>query len=91
MNQVAIRVNGKVRKAHLEPRTLGVGYDNISDIISNKLLVAAVAGLALWKFISWSSSTKRRELTSTGSRVPSAQTTVTAISRTKPCIRSNGE
>lgn len=36
------------------PRTLGVGYSNISDIISGNLLLAAVASLALWKFISWS-------------------------------------
>jgi CBS domain-containing protein len=38
------------------PRTLGVGYYNISDIISAKLAVGAVASLALWKFISWSIS-----------------------------------
>src|SRR5205814_1698157 len=36
------------------PRTLGVGYYNISDIISNKLTIGVVGGLCLWKFISWS-------------------------------------
>ena len=41
---------------YIEPRTLGVGYDNISDIISNKLPVAAVATLCTLKFISWSIS-----------------------------------
>ena len=38
------------------PRTLGVGYDNISDIISGNLLIGAVGRLALWKFVSWSIS-----------------------------------
>lgn len=41
---------------YIEPRTLGVGYDNISEIISNKLPVAAVATLCTLKFISWSIS-----------------------------------
>lgn len=36
-----------------EPRTLGVGYSNISDILSNRLTVSAVAGLCLLKFLSW--------------------------------------
>jgi H+/Cl- antiporter ClcA len=36
------------------PRTLGVGYYNISDIISNHLTLSAVAALAIWKFVSWS-------------------------------------
>lgn len=36
-----------------EPRTLGVGYSNISDIISNRLTVSAVTGLCLLKFLSW--------------------------------------
>ena len=36
------------------PRTLGVGYDNISDILSNNLTLAAVASLACWKLVSWS-------------------------------------
>jgi H+/Cl- antiporter ClcA len=40
------------------PRTLGVGYYNISDILSNAVGggLGAVALLALWKFISWSVS-----------------------------------
>src|SRR5579862_5930185 len=38
------------------PRTLGVGYSNISDLISGRLALAAIASLALWKFISWSIS-----------------------------------
>ncbi len=41
---------------YFHPRTLGVGYYNISDIISGKLAVAAMASLALWKFVSWSIS-----------------------------------
>jgi CBS domain-containing protein len=36
------------------PRTLGVGYENISDIVSDKLTISVVAALALWKFVSWS-------------------------------------
>jgi H+/Cl- antiporter ClcA len=39
---------------YLFPRTLGVGYFNITDIISSKLAVGAVATLCLMKFISWS-------------------------------------
>lgn len=38
------------------PRTLGVGYYNISDMLSGNLLLTALASLALWKFISWSIS-----------------------------------
>jgi H+/Cl- antiporter ClcA/CBS domain-containing protein len=36
------------------PRTLGVGYFNISDILSNKLTIEVVGMLCLMKFISWS-------------------------------------
>ncbi|WP_428940790.1 chloride channel protein [Fontivita pretiosa] len=36
------------------PRTLGVGYFNISDIISAKLALGAVGILCLMKFASWS-------------------------------------
>lgn len=39
---------------YFQPRTLGVGYSNISDILSGNLAVAAIAGLAVWKFVSWS-------------------------------------
>src|SRR5690606_21194046 len=35
------------------PRTLGVGYDNISDIISGNLALRAVTALCLLKFVSW--------------------------------------
>lgn len=38
---------------YFEPRTLGVGYANISDIISDRLTVGAVASLCLLKFLSW--------------------------------------
>jgi H+/Cl- antiporter ClcA len=38
------------------PRTLGVGYYNISDMLSGNLAVAAIGALALWKFVSWSIS-----------------------------------
>lgn len=41
---------------YFQPRTLGVGYSNISDVISGKLLLWPLAGLALWKFVSWSIS-----------------------------------
>jgi chloride channel protein, CIC family len=36
------------------PRTLGVGYDNITSIISGQMAISAVAILCLMKFISWS-------------------------------------
>ena len=36
------------------PRTLGVGYDNITNIISGQMAIGAVAILCLMKFISWS-------------------------------------
>ena len=39
---------------YFQPRTLGVGYSNISDMLSGKIALAAIAALALWKFISWS-------------------------------------
>ena len=38
------------------PRTLGVGYNNISDIISNQLPFRTIAFLAGMKFISWAIS-----------------------------------
>lgn len=40
----------------LAPRTLGVGYQNISDIVSAALPLKTVAFLCLMKFISWSIS-----------------------------------
>ena len=37
----------------ISPHTLGVGYDNITDILSGKLTWQVMAALAFWKFISW--------------------------------------
>jgi H+/Cl- antiporter ClcA len=39
---------------YLEPRTLGVGYHNISDIVSGDLAVKFVLYLIAMKFVSWS-------------------------------------
>ncbi|XXY45472.1 chloride channel protein [Sorangium sp. So ce269] len=39
---------------YFAPRTLGVGYDNIDDILSGRLALAALVSLSLLKFISWS-------------------------------------
>lgn len=38
---------------YFAPRTLGVGYDNITDILSGKLVLQAVLWLCLFKFTSW--------------------------------------
>lgn len=38
----------------VQPRTLGVGYYNISDLLGGTLGLSAIAGLALWKLVSWS-------------------------------------
>ncbi|MDP4230689.1 MAG: chloride channel protein [Bacteroidota bacterium] len=38
------------------PRTLGVGYSNISDLLSNKLTLEVVMILCVVKFVSWSIS-----------------------------------
>ncbi|MDE3214284.1 MAG: chloride channel protein [Bacteroidota bacterium] len=38
------------------PHTLGVGYDNIIAILSGKLTFSFMAGLCVFKFISWSIS-----------------------------------
>jgi len=35
------------------PRTLGVGYENISDFLCGRMAVAAIAALATAKFVSW--------------------------------------
>jgi chloride channel protein, CIC family len=40
----------------IAPRTLGVGYQNITDIISSNLALRVVVALTLLKFISWSIS-----------------------------------
>lgn len=36
------------------PRTLGVGYNNITDILSGKMPVYFLLGLCIFKFLSWS-------------------------------------
>lgn len=38
---------------YFAPRTLGVGYDNIIDILSGKLVMHVVISLCVLKFISW--------------------------------------
>lgn len=40
----------------IEPRTLGVGYDNIEGLVSGHFPLAAMATLCLWKMVSWSIS-----------------------------------
>ncbi|HLJ75310.1 MAG TPA: chloride channel protein, partial [Thermoanaerobaculia bacterium] len=35
------------------PRTLGVGYNNIEDIVAGRIFGYAVIWLCLWKFVSW--------------------------------------
>ncbi len=39
---------------HFQPRTLGVGYENISNILTMRWTVWTAITLCLWKFISWS-------------------------------------
>ncbi|AUX40406.1 chloride channel protein [Sorangium cellulosum] len=46
---VAIGVVG-----YVEPRTLGVGYDNIDDVLSGRLALGALLALSALKFVSWS-------------------------------------
>ncbi len=41
---------------YFAPRTLGVGYDNITDILGAKLTVSAIAFLCGMKFLSWAIS-----------------------------------
>jgi H+/Cl- antiporter ClcA/predicted transcriptional regulator len=38
---------------YFAPRTLGVGYDNITDILSGRMAFKIVASLCFMKFISW--------------------------------------
>jgi chloride channel protein, CIC family len=40
----------------VSPHTLGVGYDNIDNILSGQLTVTAIAVLCGWKLVSWSIS-----------------------------------
>ncbi len=37
----------------ISPHTLGVGYDNIENVIAGHLTLAAMGMLCLWKLISW--------------------------------------
>jgi len=39
---------------HFAPRTLGVGYDNIREILSGQLVDAVLLSLVVLKFMSWS-------------------------------------
>jgi CBS domain-containing protein len=39
---------------YFAPRTLGVGYDNIADILSNNFSLHLIGFLCLMKFVSWS-------------------------------------
>ncbi len=36
------------------PRTLGVGYSNIDDLLAGRLAIGALLGLGVCKFVSWS-------------------------------------
>jgi H+/Cl- antiporter ClcA len=38
---------------YFAPRTLGVGYNNITDILSGSLTIQVVLSLCIFKFISW--------------------------------------
>ncbi len=38
---------------YFAPRTLGVGYENITDVLSGNLTLNVVLGLCVFKFISW--------------------------------------
>jgi H+/Cl- antiporter ClcA len=37
----------------IAPRTLGVGYNNIEEIVSNSLPIQLVAWICVWKLLSW--------------------------------------
>jgi len=38
----------------IEPRSLGVGYENITMALSGEFTLKAAAALCVWKFVSWS-------------------------------------
>jgi H+/Cl- antiporter ClcA len=38
---------------YFAPRTLGVGYENITDVLSGNLTLSVVASLCIFKFVSW--------------------------------------
>lgn len=37
----------------VEPRTLGVGYDNIRELLTGEMAISMIASLAVLKFLSW--------------------------------------
>jgi H+/Cl- antiporter ClcA len=39
---------------YFAPRTMGVGYENITDILSGKLAISLIVSLCVMKFVSWS-------------------------------------
>jgi H+/Cl- antiporter ClcA len=39
---------------YFQPKTMGVGYDNISDAITANITIKFAATLCIWKFVSWS-------------------------------------
>lgn len=41
---------------YFDPRTLGVGYENITDVLSGNMAISLVASLCLLKFVSWAIS-----------------------------------
>ena len=51
MGAVAVGVVGLI-----SPHTLGVGYDNIDNILSAHFTLAAMGALCLWKLVSWAIS-----------------------------------
>lgn len=38
---------------YFEPRTLGVGYENITELLSGKATLGLIVGMATWKLLSW--------------------------------------
>ncbi len=38
---------------YISPRTLGVGYENITDVLSGNLTMQVILSLCIFKFISW--------------------------------------
>ncbi len=40
----------------VSPRTMGVGYDNIEDLVGGRVFGVALLSLGIWKFVSWSVS-----------------------------------
>lgn len=38
---------------YFAPKTLGVGYENITDVLSGNLTLSVVASLCIFKFVSW--------------------------------------